>query len=151
MAITDYHKLIRDGIVAAINAAAPGCSAVGVDDLDDVEKITSLPAITVACVGPEQARPEMGTNERDGIGYPVAVVLLSLGAGNGSQSPEAPELTAFRRQVRTLFHNKRLSAVTEVGWCEVTDSGPLFDPKDPMFQRVSTAMVVTAVGRFPRS
>jgi hypothetical protein len=41
----------------------------------------------VACVGPEQDRPEFATNARDGVGYPVAVLLLGAGAADGSKSP----------------------------------------------------------------
>lgn len=150
MTITDYHAQIRDAVVATIEGQAVGVPVVGIDDVDDISRVSSIPAIAVACVGPEQHRPEMETNAESGIGYSVAVVLLAAGVGGGEKSPEILQLTAFRRLLRTLFHSKRLPAVPQVGWCEVSDSGPLFDAKNPAFQKVSTAMVVTAVGRFPR-
>jgi hypothetical protein len=150
MPITDYHKLIRDAVADTLRAEATGVEVATVDEITDVSK-QSLPVIAVACVGPEQNRGEMGTNCSDGIGFPVAVMLLASGTAHGEKSPEVLELTAFRRILRTLFHHKRLSGVSQVGWCEVSDSGPLLDPKEPAFQKVSTAMVVLAVGRFPRS
>jgi hypothetical protein len=151
MAITDYHKLIRDAEADVLREAVAGVPVVTVDDLDDVTKVTALPAIAVACVGPETERPELGTNQQDGVAYPTAVILLSVGVANGEKAPEVLDITAFRRLVRTLFNNKRLSAVAQVGWCEVADSGPLFDSRKSEFQKISTAMVVTAVGRFPRT
>ncbi len=151
MPITDYHKMIRDAVVDSINGATTGVPCLPIDDIDDIGRVTSIPAIVVACVAPEQNRPEMTTNRQDGLGLSVAVVLLAAGVGGGEKSPEVLELTAFRRQIRMLFNNARLTAVPQVGWCEVSDSGPLFDPKNPAFQKVSTSLIVTAIGRFPRS
>lgn len=151
MAITDYHKNIRDAAADVIRAAVAGVPVVTVDDIEDVQKVTALPAIAVACVGPEVDRPDLGTNYQDGVGYPCVAILLSVGVANGGAAPEVLDITAFRRLMRTLFHNKRLSAVSQVAWCEVADSGPLFDSRKPEFQKISTAMVVTAMGRFPRS
>jgi len=147
--MADYHKMIRDAVVTTLEGAAVGVPVYPSDKLDFAN--VSAPAVVVAAVGPEQNRGEMSTNAQDGIGYPVAVALLLAGTDRGEKSPDAPELTDFRRTLRTLFNNRRLAGVAQVGWCEINDSGPLFDPKDPSFQKVSTAMVVTAVGRFPRT
>ena len=96
-------------------------------------------------------RPEMTTNAQDGLGLPVVVMLLAVGVANAEKSPELTDMTTFRRQIRALFNNKRLTGVSQVGWCEVADSGPLLDKNSPAFQRLSTAFVVNAIGRFPRS
>jgi hypothetical protein len=148
---TDYHKATRDAIAKALGDLALGPPVVVLDDVDQISRWTSVPAILVSAVGPEQSRPELGTNQRDGWGLMSLVMLASPGVPNGAQSPGVPTITGFRRQVRVTFHNKRLTAVPEVGWCEVSDSDPLVDHQGQRFQWLSTALVVTAVGRFPRS
>lgn len=149
--ITDYHKSIRDAQADVIRGAVTGVPVVTVDDLEDIDKVTALPAIAVACVGPESEEPSLTTNLQDGIRYPVACVLLSVGVAQGGKAPGVLDITAFRRLIRTLFNRKRLPAVSQVAWCEVADSGDLFDRRKAEFQKISTALVVTAVGRFPRS
>lgn len=148
--ITDYHVACRDAALAALAAAVPGLPWHAVDEIEDALRQTA-PAGVVVCVGPEQDRAEMGTNRSDGIGYPVAVMLIGSGASHGEKRTGPTTLTGFRRVVRTTFHNQRLAGVSQVAWCEVSDSGPLLDEKQPNFQRLATAMVVTCVGRFPRS
>lgn len=152
---TDYHEQVRDAVATALTAALTGydfddLTAKTVDDVDDAAKL-ALPCVAVCCVGPEIDREEMSTNQRDGIGYPIAVLLLTNGTSRGEKTPGPPGLTLFRRIVKNAFHMQRLSGVAEVGWCEVTDSGPLVDDKSPAFQKLQTALVVEAVGRFPRS
>lgn len=163
MPVTDYHAACRNAICEALETALVDYTALqnedetwritALDDLEnlDVTRIQSMPCVVAACVGPEQDRPEMSTNLQDGIGYPVVVALFAAGVANGEKSPGVPDVTTFRRVLRTTFHQKRLSGVSQVGWCEVSDSGPLFDKKNPAFQRLSTAMVVNCVGRWPRS
>lgn len=148
--ITDYHVQIRDAAKVVLAAAAPGLEWHAVDELEDATKKT-LPCGIVVCVGPEQDRGELSTNLRDGIGYPVAVMLLGTGTTHGEKSTGPTNITEFRRLVKTLFNNKRLSGVDQVAWCEVSDSGPLVDEKQPLFQKLATALVVNAVGRFARS
>lgn len=148
--ITDYHVQIRDAVKAAMAEAAPGLVWHAIDDVDDAARLT-LPCGCVCAVGPEQDRPEYGTNERDGIGYAVAVLLLGTGKTHGEKETGPTTLTGFRRLVRSVFNNKRLSGVSEVAVCEVSDSGPLVDEKSPAFQKLQTALVVTCVGRFPRT
>jgi hypothetical protein len=148
--ITDYHAICRDAAKDALALAVPGLEWYAVEDLEDAAKKT-LPCGVVCCVGPEQDRPEFGTNARDGIGFPVAVMLLGVGKTHGDKQTGPTTLTGFRRVVRTTFHKKRLSGVAESCECEVSDSGPLVDEKSPLFQRLSTAMVVNCVGRFPRT
>jgi hypothetical protein len=121
-----------------------------VDDIEDGLR-QSAPCGVVCCVGPEQDRPDFGTNRQDGIGYPNAVMLLGTGKSHGEKRLGPTDLTAFRRLVKVTFHNKRLSGVSQVALCEVSDSGPLLDEKTPNFQKLATALVVNAVGRFPRS
>jgi len=157
MAITDYHDSIRDAIVTVFQAALTAESftalvgkVVAVDTPDDMFNL-EMPCVGAACVGPEQDRPDWGTSNQDGIGYPVAIALLAGGTTRGEKTPGMPSATQFRRLVRTTFHNKRLSGVAQVGYCEVSDSGELWDPKNPKFQKLETGMVITAVGRFPRS
>lgn len=154
MARADWHKTIRDAVAAQVAGAAG--TAYTVYKLDDPEtdlpRGANLPAIVVACVGPEQRRPEFDTNQRDGIGYPVAVMLVGTGVTGATGSKGSmPDLTLFRSSVHEKFHQKRLTGVAEVGYCEVSDSGPLYDKDSPMFQRLQTALVVLACGRFPRS
>jgi hypothetical protein len=148
--VTDYHELIRDAVRGALAAAHPGLEWSVVDDLDDAARLT-LPCGVVCAVGPEQDRAEWGTNLQDGIGYPCAVMLLGTGKTHGEKQTGGLNITQFRRLVKTTFNNKRLSGVTQVGYCEVSDSGALVDEKQPLFQKLATALVVNAVGRFPRS
>ena len=86
-----------------------------------------------------------------GIMYPVAIALLSHGTTRGEQVAGVPDATQFRRLLTTTFGFKRLSGVSQVGYCEVSDSGELWDEKQPRFQTLQTAMVVSAIGRFQRS
>lgn len=160
MPTTDYHTLIRDAIKTALDTALTVTPdppddpyvfplVVALDDLD--KPVTaSLPFVGVACVGPEQDRSDFGTNQQSGIGFPCIVGLFSVGAANGAKAPQVPELTAFRRLVHVTFHMKRLSGVAQVGYCEVSDAGFL-DRKLNAFEKLSTLLIVTAVGRFPRS
>jgi hypothetical protein len=151
-AITDYHQQIRDAMKATLEDAVPGLAQGwhAVDEPGDAARLTA-PCGVVVCVGPEGERPELSTNLQDGIGYSVAVMLLGTGKTHGEQQTGPTNITEFRRVVRTTFNNKRLSGVTQVAWCEVSDSGPLVDEKEPLFQKLATALVVTAIGRFPRS
>jgi hypothetical protein len=148
--ITDYHARVRDAVQAALAAALPGLPWHAVDDVDDAARLT-LPCGVVCPVGPEQDRADFSTNERDGIAYSCAVLLLGTGTTRGEKATGPATLTGFRRAVRTTFHNKRLTGVSEVAVCEVADAGPLVDEKQPLFQRLATALVVTCAGRFPRT
>lgn len=149
--ITDYHAQVRDAVVAVLEALSVGCPVRAFDDAADMLDWTA-PLVGVACVGPEQDRPEYHTNASDGKGYPVVVALLTRGTTRGEKANGPLGMTAFRRLVHTTFHKKRLTAVARVGYCDVSDAGGgIFDDKDPHFQKLQTALVVTAVGRFPRS
>ena len=154
---TDYHEAVRDAVrtalAAVLNAVGvyPNLSVAALEDPDADLVAKNLPLVGVCCVGPEQDRPDFGTNARTGLGLPVAVALFTAGVTGGTRLTGVPSPTLFRRYVTTTFDRKRLAAVAEVGYCEVSDSGPLFDKDSPAFQKLSTAVVVTAVGRFPRS
>lgn len=148
--VTDYHVQIRDAVLAALSAAVPELDCHALDDLDDAGRLT-VPCVAAACVGPESEAREFSTNQRTGMTYPVAVMALGAGTAFGEKSQAGVTLTQFRRLVDTLFHLKRLAGVPEVAQCEVSDSGPLVDEKSPAFQRLATAMVVAATGRFPRA
>lgn len=150
MPVTDYHKQIRDAVADTLDGLSLGMPVVRLDDLDQCNGYISLPCVVVAPVGPESAEPSLGTNQHDGIRYSVAVAYLSTGVANGSQSGPQ-DLTALRREVRVAFNQKRLSGVTEVGWCEVSDLGAIFERDSEAFQRLRTGLVVSACGRFPRS
>jgi hypothetical protein len=154
--ITDYHEAVRDAAKAAIQAALDAAAypvpvAVLDDPESDLAKTVSMPAVVVFCVGPEQDRPEMSTNARDGVGLTVGVAGVWAGVTSGSGTPRVPTPTAFRRLVRTTFNNQRLAGVPEVGWCEVSDLGPVFDKDSPAFQKLAVGLAVTAVGRWPRT
>lgn len=146
----DYHALCRDAVKAALEAAAPGLDWHAVDEIEDALR-KDVPCGACVCVGPEQDRPDWGTNVQDGIGYPVAVLLLGSGKSHGEKRTGPTDLTGFRRLVKVTLHNKRLSGVSQVAYCDVGDSGPLVDEKLPHFQKLATALVVTCVGRFPRA
>jgi hypothetical protein len=148
--VTDYHEQVRDAIADGLRAQSLGMNVETVDDVDAVEHL-ERPCAAVVCIGPEQVRPEMATNQRDGIGYACAVLYISTGTARGEKAEGPPSITAFRRNVRNRYHNTRLSGVDEVGWCEVSDMGPLLDDKPNLFQVLQTGLVVVAVGRFPRS
>lgn len=150
MPTTDYHALIRDAVAQTVQGLHLGPPTHAVDDLEAELPQLSVPCIAVCCVGPEYDRPEWATNQSDGRGYPVLVALLSAGVANGAKSP-APEMTLFRRKITVAFNNQRLSGVDQVGWCEVSPDGVVFDKDSPAFQKLSTMLTVVAVGKFPRS
>lgn len=149
----DYHKLIRAAVAADL--ATVFTSPFHVYELEDPEtdlpRVTDFPAVVVACVGPEQERPEFNTNRRDGIGFPILVALVGTGVtGAQASSSGLGDLSGFRSTVFGRYNQQRVAAVPEVGYCVVSDSGPLYDKDSPMFQRLATAVVVLACGRFPR-
>jgi hypothetical protein len=150
-AVTDYHVQTRDAIRDALGALQLSVRVVALEDPETDLVNVNLPAVVVACIGPEQDRAEMGTNRRDGIGYTSAVMLMANSVTSGAKTPGVLTPTEFRRLVRTTFHQKRLSAVAEVGWCETSELGPLYDKDSPAFQKLQAGLAVTAVGRFPRS
>ncbi len=147
--VSDYHEVVRNAIAATLNSAKLGLPVVALDDPETDLKSIDLPAIVVACVGPESNIPAWDTNATDGLGYSCAVMLMAPGITSGTKN--VPDLTAFRRQVRVSFANQRLAGVSQVGYCEVSDSGPLYDKDSPAFQKLQTAMIVTGVGRWPRA
>jgi hypothetical protein len=152
MPLADYHKLIRAAMADVVKGLDLGPPVVELDDLEaDVGLVTAFPCVALACVGPEQDRPEFATNVSDGTGYPVAIAHLGLGQGNGAKSPESPDMTYVRRTIKAAFHMKRLSGVDQVGYCEVSGDPLILDREGPCFQRLSSYLIVTAVGRFPRS
>lgn len=149
----DYHAAIRDAIVSTLAArfAADGVSLPvhGCDDVEGIGRIQDLPCCIVCPVGPEQHRDGgWTTNLRTGIGYPILVAYLSSGVVNAAQSGPIT-LTDFRRYVEILFQYKRLAGVSQVGYCEVSARPVVFEKED--FQQLQTALVVVAVGRFPRA
>ena len=147
---TDYHTSVRDAVADAVEGLALGCPVARLDAPEDADRVTA-PAVVVCPVGPLAERPEFGTNARKGRGYPVVVALLQQGTTQGEKAPQALTATLFREYLDNTFAQKRLPGVTEVGLCEVADAGPLWDEKSPAFQKLAAAMVVTAIGRFPRS
>ena len=149
--LTDYHAAIRDAVKTTLLAVLGLDVPIEVvDDPEDAGRLT-IPVIALACVGPEDRHSEIDTNASDGIGYGVLVALLTAGVTSREQAPGPPDATTFRRLLHVTFHMKRLTGVSQIGWCEVSDSGPIWDEKKPAFQKLTTAMVVAAVGRFPRS
>ncbi len=150
ISVTDHHVAARAAVKAVLDAVGIGLTVYALDDPESDIATVDLPAVVVACVGPEQERSELHTNVHDGIGFPVAVLLMGLGQTSGTKSASLPNLTLFRRQVRVSFHNKRLSAVSQNCWCEVSDSGPIYDKDSPAVQKLQTALVVTCVGRYLR-
>lgn len=161
---TDYHDSCRDAGVTALTTALTSYTAfqnddsswriTAVDDVNnfDVTRVESMPCVLLACVAPEVEVPQLHTNLQDGIGYSFVVAMFAAGVANGEKSPNIPDPTLFRRIVRNTFHQQRLSGVTQVAWCEVSEAGgALFDKKSPAWQRLSAAMVVTCNGRWPRS
>lgn len=64
-------------------------------------KFPGLPGMLLLHVGAEQVRS--GTNERDDIGYPVAVILFDLDRGDGTGTPGK---TGTQDQL--MLHEKRL-------------------------------------------
>lgn len=167
--MTDYHAACQAAIVTVLKTALADYPALqnteadggdgewritAVDDLGnfDVTRAESLPCVLVACVAPVVDRPEFGTNLQSGFGFPIACALFAAGVANGEKSPGVPTPTEFRQIVINTFHLKRLSGVSQVGFCEVGEAGGgLFDKRSPSFQRLSAAMVVQCVGRWPRS
>ncbi len=151
---TDYHAAVRSAVKTVLDtyaaALTPALTVTAVDDIEGEIPNVAVPGIIVACVGPEQDRPEFASNVSDGTGYPVVVALLSTGHANGAHSPSAPDLTQFRRDVKSLFHMKRLSGVSQVGFCEVSADPLVLDREGAAFQRMSSYLTVVAVGRWPR-
>ena len=150
MPITDYHAVIRDAILGAIRPVITNLNWEAIDDPEDATRLT-LPVGVACCVGPEEERDGWGTNQRDGIGFGVMLALFATGTTRGENDQGPPTATRFRRLIHNTFHMKRLSGVTEVGFCEVRDSGGIYQEQSPAFQRLKTELVVQAIGRFPRS
>ncbi len=163
---TDYHTSCRAAVLEAMQTALVDYTAFkntetdgewrikAVDDIGnfDVSRAESMPCVMVAAIAPEIDRPALATNIQDGIGYSVVVAMFAAGVANGEKSPGIPTPTEFRRIIRTTFHNKRLTGVAQVAWCEVGEAGgQLFDKRNPAWQRMAAAMVVTCNGRWPRS
>ncbi len=150
--ITDYHAQVRDAVRDVLAAIPLSVPVVALEDPEtDMAAGINMPAVVVACIGPEQDRPEMETNVRDGTGYSVSVSIHSNSVTSGATAPNVPSPTEFRRLVRTTFNNKRLAGMAMVGWCEVSELGELYGKDTIAFQSLKSGFAVTAVGRFART
>ncbi len=160
----DYHANCRDAVRAAMETALGSYTAFQNDDLSwrivtaddignyDVTRLESMPCVVVAAVAPVTERREFATNLQSGFSFPVVCALFAAGVANGEKSPSIPDPTMFRQIIINTFNLKRLSGVAQVGYCEVGEAGgQLFNKQSPAWQRLSAAMVVQCIGRFPRS
>lgn len=163
---TDYHASCRAAVLETMQTALADYTAFkntetdgdwrikAVDDIGnfDVTRAESMPCVLVAAIAPVTERPEFSTNVQSGLAFPVVVAMFAAGVANGEKSPNIPSPTLFRQLLINTFNKKRLSGVSQVGYCEVGEAGSqLFDKRSPAFQRLAAAMVVNCVGRWPRS
>lgn len=147
---TDYHEAIRDAVATTLAALALEPPVRTLNAIEDAARDT-VPAIEVCVIGPVQIRPEWGTNRQNGLSFPILACLFQQGTSQGVQSPGGLSPTLFWQYLMNAFHMKRLSGVEQVGYCEVSESGPIWSAEQPAFQKLSRSLVVNAIGRFPRS
>jgi hypothetical protein len=152
MAAADFHALIRDAVVKAVGTLDLGAPVKPLDDLAvSLKNVVDLPVIGVAPVAPVEDVPAWTTNRQSGRGYSLLVGLFAAGVVNASKTTGLPEVTAFQVALWNAFDWQRLADVSQVAYCRVRSEGRLFDQNLPAFQELTTAVIVTAYGRFPRS
>ena len=78
-------------------------------------------------------------------------VSKQTAAGDSGRSLSIEAEAIIAAPVERNISGAVVSGVAQVAYCEVSDSGPLVEEKSAVFQKLQTALVVTAVGRFPRS
>ncbi len=101
-------ELVRDGIV---NLDLPGLSKSQIKIRKypwDKNKIHT--GITISW---DKEVEDVGTNERDDIGYPCVITMVS--GTTGSWNHNVDEITIWRREIFRKFHNRRLLGVVYTG------------------------------------
>ena len=87
--------------------------------------LPTLPGIIIAPFGAQTSNATSGTNIRDEIGYPVAVVTLQK--GNQDQLANFDRSLNWNRLIRRHFIHQRLTGVIEVNRTTV-EPKDAFDP-----------------------
>lgn len=92
---------------------APGIYEQSVPD-DQTQEVIGYPAILLAPFGVEQIAPGGGTNERSDIGYPVVIVLVTV--GNLDQSEGRNQRVMWRQQIVESLEHQPVEIV-QAGAC----------------------------------
>lgn len=106
------------------------------------EVIPELPGVLVLPIDSESVARNAGTNNRDDVGYPVAVGMFA--ADSDSQAADFDRNLLWRERIRKKFVNQRLSNVSSVYTC-------LIEPRqivDPFRWLSRNLWVSTLVLRF---
>ena len=115
---------IHEQCISAVKTVIQGLDLDGIPDAQIYDrKLIIDRELTLPCViiSPEGVEQDLGgTNERDDWGYPVPLVYVD--ADNQDLADTAlkrKRMLLWRQRLRRAFHNKRLSAVSEVYVCRV--------------------------------
>lgn len=144
-----FHEDILSAVKTALDAAltAESITLTSYSQETPDTRRTNLPCAIVSFEGAESPTGG-GTNLHDFWAFPI---LIGLYTTDPTDDPPGCTLTAFRQAVRKGFHNKRLSGVSEVMWCEVNPQPPVIGNELPAFQQLRTALTVVAIARVLRT
>lgn len=90
------------------------------------ERLPTLPGVLIAPLDGESINRGGGTNNRDDVGYPIAVGMFA--ADSDSQTENYDRNLLWRERIRRKFVNQRLSGVPSVYTC-VAEPRQIVDPQ----------------------
>ena len=140
-------------ILEAVQAKIVGLALSGISSANvQIRKIAwdkdfPKPGVLISPM-PEEINPGAGTNERDDIGYRVAVVVMRVSNQNVKQA-EMNQFLLWRQRIDSALLNQRLSGTA--AWRVITEPGGLYIPEAFKQQHDVSALIFRVFVRRDRN
>lgn len=150
---SDGDDAVMEQCLVAVQARIQGLSLDGIASTSvKVQKVAedrnvTLPAVLVAPLGGETVGPNLGSNRRDDVGYPVFVGIVA--AENWNQTANRARNLLWRQRIRRAFSEQRLPGVDVVFACHV-ETRDIVAPDWFAAMRLVSALVIRCMAREPR-
>lgn len=122
-------------ILDQVQADIQGLNLAGIDSgsirvvkvFSDIEEmLPTLPGVLIGPLDAETSPPQVGTNARDDIGYPIVVGMFAADSDDQVQNHDRNLL--WRERIRRQFANRRLANVPSVYTC-LLEPRTIVDPR----------------------
>lgn len=122
--LTGVQALVQSLALSGVANGSIVVRKLPIDRFSAAGEGLSLPAIVIAPWGTETMRAADGTNERDDVGYPVAVTIFAADQQHLTQDLDT--YTKWREQIARTLRQNTLSGVSEIYTCQI-EPGPIVD------------------------